>query len=539
MKKSPSPSAGVAWALFHLFVVALFLRFWDIGFGLPEPFHPDEGVKVEPIRRLAEGRRPGYFHHPGLLLNHVALTLRAGAAAGFFGTPPEASGAAAGAASLDDASVIRIGRIVVAVMGALTLFLLYFLARSVLGPWGAVAAAALLVFAPLHVIHSRYMKEDIHLVFGVALALLGLIRWQHSIRDGSAGRGWFAVALVGAGWAVASKILGILMLPVILAAIWRQEFPRKNKVFLTALAAGQVLLVFAILSPQVFLDFESVMRDVPREFRHGTINNISPRLMIWQWPDLGTWYLFRSIGPGLSWPVAILGLAGLGLAIARRRQEPDLFLLSVTALLWYGAIELSPIKRGVDVERYALPCLVPMSILAVWAGRMAIERWMPAWRRSPIPGVAPIVALVAIPLLHSIVLVAAVTPDTRQLASRWLTDNAPPSPIRLGVLTPVYPGVRSPRASVVFLNISSPDQMKASSRNVDAISIESFFTDRYERFPHLSRTECGSLDWLREEFPHAVVFRKSSLLRAGFHNPVVEIRFRNPPPTATGNLEQP
>jgi hypothetical protein len=65
-------------------------------------------------------------------------------------------------------------------------------------------------------------------------------------------------------------------------------------------------------------------------------------------------------------------------------------------------------------------------------------------------------------------------------------------------------------------------------RNVDVLTISHFSTDRFENFRRLSRNTVKDIQKMRKKFPYAKIFEKPWYARNGFHNPVIEIRFKEP-----------
>ena len=60
-----------------LVALAFALRLWNLRFGLPDWYHPDEPRKAGIVLRMARGDPdPGYFYHPSFMLYASALTLR-------------------------------------------------------------------------------------------------------------------------------------------------------------------------------------------------------------------------------------------------------------------------------------------------------------------------------------------------------------------------------------------------------------------------------------------------------------------------------
>src|SRR5262245_29910719 len=107
---------GLWLALIAIVALALALRLWSLGCGLPEWYHPDEPWKARIVVRMAHGElEPEYFYHPSFMLYASATTLRVLHA---FGAP------------LDEVNAAWAGRTMVAVLGTATVLLTFFAGRQ-------------------------------------------------------------------------------------------------------------------------------------------------------------------------------------------------------------------------------------------------------------------------------------------------------------------------------------------------------------------------------------------------------------------------
>ena len=76
----PAPPLRFYALLTALFVAGLLLRLWNIDFGLPMIYHPDESKKSTLINMLQNGQElneeVNALTHPGLMINLVACLRR-------------------------------------------------------------------------------------------------------------------------------------------------------------------------------------------------------------------------------------------------------------------------------------------------------------------------------------------------------------------------------------------------------------------------------------------------------------------------------
>ncbi len=91
-----------------------------------------------------------------------------------------------------------------AILGAATTFVLYLLARGLLGRVGALAAATFWAFLPLPIALNRLLKEETPLVFFSLLACYFYLRAKNSQKEGQT-RSWLDLSAVAFGLAFASK----------------------------------------------------------------------------------------------------------------------------------------------------------------------------------------------------------------------------------------------------------------------------------------------------------------------------------------------
>jgi hypothetical protein len=500
-----------------LLAAALAIRFTHLDFGLPAHYHPDEGRKARVIESVLRGEPHTYLNHPGLLLNSVAVVCAALRRLG---------------ATLEANSIILIGRMLVGVAGALTVLPTAALARALFGGAAGLFAGAVVAFAPLHTIHSRYLKEDVYLALWVAVGVWALARWLGETparRASTPGHRLLVVALASAGLAMASKYVGVVAV-LFTVEVWRRASGASWRRAVAATATA--CLIPILLTPQLFTGLaqgRAGVYSLAWEMKHGTLGGYDGlTLHFFEWPDLGAYFLVHGLGWGLSWPITVLAILGIVVAWRRRKSDPALAMAAAAAVLWYAVAEATPLKRGGDVERYVVPCAPLYAALAAgWTTRW--RRGSAAISRGPATSAAA-VALLAIPLLHSLLLAAAIADDTRLQAGRWLEQHGPTPPYELA-----YVGDREYQVdadglgAVTMTRLRSRganDRDRAALERSTVLAFSELDIRRFEDFPRKSRAQLAALDRAREGFPVAVYFRKPFYLKGGFHNPTIELRLR-------------
>ncbi len=229
----PRQKPLLAAQLTMLFVIALMVRIVGINWGLPSPsrwspYHPDEWQTFTSVAQLDFFNgdfNPNFFNYPSLYLYlaYIAHTL----AAGLGWTQPISNANAVWALPHD---IILCARVVSAILGALTVPLVFLAAREIASLRVASLAAILMAFAPGHVQHSHFATVDVPATFFVALSLWLAtralrLRPAHEYSCGGAReykrpRAWLLWSAFAAGLAAATKYNAVLVWGAPLVAAW-------------------------------------------------------------------------------------------------------------------------------------------------------------------------------------------------------------------------------------------------------------------------------------------------------------------------------
>lgn len=396
--------AGGKWLAAILLVGAAF-RYFPIWFGLPYLHaRPDEEVAVFHALKMLEGDlNPHFFHWP-------SLTFYAFAA--LFAPISWAHRVGAIQTELTAGTYFVLARALTALMGTLTILVLFRLAHQFGGTKTALLAASFLSVALLHVRDSHFAMTDVLMTLLATLSLavlLGASTWR-----------FFAVAGLTGGLAASTKYSAAAIIGAIVAAqivwLWRSGRVQLNAfmpsiAFLLAFAAG-----FLIGTPYAVLDFETFNRDV-----RFTMTHLSEGHGI----DLGRgwWYhLRRSLPYGLGIPTFAAALAGIVPLL--RHYQPQSIVVAGFALSFYASI-----GSGQTVFfRYVLP-LLPLACLSAAVAVRHAASWVEG--RWPVPQGRATAVLATVILLPSLVhtvwfdMLLART-DTRVLAAQWLSQRLTP-----------------------------------------------------------------------------------------------------------------
>jgi len=384
-----------------LFVVAAGLRLWGINFGLPALYRPDEDVTV--------GRAMGIFH--GILDPHFAdwphLYFYVAAA---WLAPFRLIGLVQ-----DPASGYLGVRVLDALLGSLTVLIVFEFGRRAYGWLAGFFGASALAVAFLHVRDSHFATLDVPLTLACVAALYIAYRTIEA-------RGVRPLLLNGIALGVAAslKYNGALVFAGIAAAqtlraraertAWPLILPR------LALIAAVGIVTLAITSPFLVLDPGMTQHGIGYIFQH--LGKATAPAIGWVQLSLALWF-------GIDPVLVLLAIAGVAFA-AWRRQPADVVILT------FLAIYVVLIGAGGSVFfRYADP-MIPFLLLLggralAWLVTRTAQISGPGVERPRVMALAvALVLIVVAPLAHDIrydLLIQQT--DTRTLAFDWLAQHVP------------------------------------------------------------------------------------------------------------------
>jgi len=376
--ESRRDSAPRGWPLAAALIalVAIVLRFRRLGWGLADgsPF-PDEliywGRPLSAFHPLSWAAfLPDMLEYPSLQLILSGLAW--------------AAARTSGVASLlgpEPTSMILIGRAVAAAASVATVALVGALAWREHSPRAGLAAAALMAVVPLEVMQPRYLSADNLLAAMTAASLLAACRLA-----GGGGAGAALAAGLAVGLATSAKytgaVVGAATLYAVLHRHLRERSSRRTVALLAVVGLGVAVGLF-LGCPRCATRPDLALAAIRL---HGERVSGSPEAFVNNWlaPGLGwigtpfVYQLAASLPYALGWPVYLVALAGVALAVRRRTTADRVVLVQLaTYLLAVG-------WSRVAFPRYVLP-LVPG--LMVLAGRFAADASpRPRLRRALIAG---------------------------------------------------------------------------------------------------------------------------------------------------------
>ncbi|MCC6731280.1 MAG: glycosyltransferase family 39 protein [Chthonomonadales bacterium] len=386
-KAAPPYDRAFAAALAALTLAALAVRLWGIGWGLPGPtrlfsYHPDEGVNL--VQGVLDNgvARPhlhlGLYNYGGLFFYLWQAGVAVNGAYGLVSLPDALHPAQASPNSI--AAMVMVGRLLSALLGALTALLTGIVGARLYGRRVGIGAAAFVAAAPLLVVHSHFATVDIPATFFTTAALATGIRLLE-VRDAR----WCLAAGFLCGLAAATKYTAVVVLAAPLTALVlplarraERATPSPSARVPGVLAAVALVLAaaaagFAFGCPGALLDWPAFVRDASFEARK------SAQGMGLLFVGTGNGWLYHlrsSLRYGLGAPLLALSLGGVAWAVVRRARG-DIYLAAFAAP-YYLLIGYANVR----FMRYVAPLCPVLAILAArvllgadWRLRRS-RRWM-------------------------------------------------------------------------------------------------------------------------------------------------------------------
>jgi len=430
-----------------IFILALVLRLWGIGFGLPHTYHIDELPYVRTALKLGKGILGNPPYDPtgfaNILFAEYGVLFVTGRILGWL---PSAS-AFEHLYRSDPTVFVALGRLTSALLGSVTVLAVCALGKRAQSGKVGLLAAAFLSVCFLHVRDSHYGTPDVAMTCFVILCVAMCARALSTGRKRDA----FFAGIAG-GLAVATKWIALPVLLPLLVLAFVYAKPANGRLLggrLLGLLFGAGLgLSLGLLagSWQIALNPAPYWSKVGAEYTTAR----TPGFMgTWQIDTVSGWFFYLktlSYGTGfVMLALAFVGLLRRGLLALRQRDAIPVLLLSfpVTYFLIMGATDHY-------FARYALPlvpfvALLAAEVVVMFTDWMGVERTDLKWGF----GALLVFAVVAQPLSSSIRHDLLLTrEDTRTLAKNWIEANVPEGS-KIAVDWPVHgPPLATPEQAV-------------------------------------------------------------------------------------------
>ena len=520
----PNPIRYEKSLLFVVMVSGFSLRLWGFDFGLPSAYHPDELLKAHFLKNMISKNtiNPDFNLQPPLLLY---LTWGMARVFDFLGVDFGNS----------ITRNLAAGRFVSVLLGTATIPLLWAIGRRIISPAGGLIAASVLALSPLHVTNSRYMKEDALFLFFVLGCVLAVIKCAQEKRP-------FYYYLAGAlaGFSVGSKYTGIVSTVIVASMPWllspSLSFRPDFRWLLRApFALALIPICFMLTAPYTIGDSAQLLdifEGFKSESRHAMRGHM--KMVITPWSQLWMFHLSRSLIPGAGFLVVVLAAFGAGVAL-RRLETLALFVVGCV-LLFYLPAEWANSKPPPQPDRYVLPCVPFVALLAAFAVLWLSEKSVVfSAENSRFSGFlsrhSVAFTLVALMLisngLTTVRLSSEITNDTRKQMTTWMENNLPDGARVLTAGGTTYlPHIPRKFVSASLRKVLGSeddhivDRLRQSRYGFLIVSVpmsSQFSTESSE-----PTTRRKAMEEIEEGFPKLVEIRSPSG-QYGFHNPTLKI----------------
>jgi len=455
--------------LYLILLAALLVRLIGLGWYLPHTYELDEYYTIEKtldiLRRgsldIKSFMWPSlnfYLQAAGYRLYHLWRVL----------TESIQSLSLQSLSSLNKTEIFLVGRFTTVLYGLGTVILVYVIGQRMYSRKVGLLSSLFLAFTLLHVRYSRLIRPDVPMTFFITLSFLCLylIYERGKIRD-------YLLATIFAGFAIATKYTGaLLIVPIFLAHFFRGLKEKKSLfyIFLNKKVVLIVLLIaagFFIATPYGLLYYRylfSTMRGMLRGLNRLTASNQG---------EISSWlyYITGALNQGMGQPLEIFSLAAVIFAIFRHRKR-DILLISfpLTYYLIMGAF-----LRHFD--RYILP-VVPFLVIA--AAMFLVEvaskiSHLKARQNLAIIGLT--LAVILFPAVRVIRYVNLMTQQGTGLqAKEWIEENIPRGK---RVIYETYSPPLSGYVGRDMVKVGRYSLDYYRKEKVDYIIINNFSSDRY------------------------------------------------------------
>ncbi|MFQ5742398.1 MAG: ArnT family glycosyltransferase [Acidobacteriota bacterium] len=533
------PWGGFPKWLLPITAVALLLRLYGLGWGLPFEFHPDESLILAVATGLHWGDlNPHFFLYPSLFIYQAAFVQW------LMGLTSVASAE----------RIIYVARLLSVLYSTLTVLLVYALASRLGGRRLGLWAAAFYAVLGASVLHAHYATTDTAMTaLATASVWLSMRAWQR--RD--LRRQLWAAAMVGLAASIKYSAAPALLVPLV--ACWLSGVERRRKLRQVAafsLAIGAVALaLFILTSPYVLLDFHGFLDAQAEQAQNQMLArsgyHVPPSEGL-GWTDRG---LFRNlvqvnhdlgaVGSAmvlLALATVLVGLVstarqplGDGTGRARVHEVAGEAKSWMLAAIWPVGLYLLMAPSALVAQRYMLPMYPLMAVLAA----MGLERlgeWLGgAMRRLvALPERAEVFAagLLSMLLLTSLLAVPGLEginisrllgrTDTRLVAREWILQHLP---LGAGLAIEFYSppfwdsdGFRVSKDSFSLTRRPLSWYCDQDYRYLltSSLNYRRYLQDESARFRRQER-------WYRRLFRNARLIRRFEGEEYGFHHPTLEV----------------
>jgi hypothetical protein len=408
-----------------------------------------------------------------------------------------------------------------ALLGTITIYLVYLLGKKVKDDITGLFAALLFAITPLMVVSAHYTKEDTPFVFGVCLALIAIVQLSEKkrIKD-------YIYAGLACGLAFGIKFQGLsLFLLVVIIHFMPENFSRITEkwvlkerlswVHLRKLGISffSFLAAFFLSSPVLLLNFVKLIDGIKFQVNYIATGH-HDQIAVSALEYFFSFYLIKSIIPGLTLFVFIFSVVGAWFLYKEEKRKS--FILLLWCVGYYLLAEISLAKPYPFYSRYILP-IIP--ILCLFAGfSVGKSVFLIKSSTKTLSGLLLGFCLfltISYPLYISLRYVLSMNPDTRLIAREWIIRHIPQNAV-------LYEeGFRIEERTFASLN---PDSYEKTKRSADTayFIISSHKFSRYLEHPKAVPEQTAMY---REIISRCYLIKDFSptFKSYGFNNPMISI----------------
>ncbi len=343
-------------------IVAIALRLPGLGYGLPAVYNPDEIAILNRALALGTGNlNPGNFVYPSFyfyaLLVWEGLSFVAGLATGVFQSIADFQRAY----FVNPTWHYLAGRMLTLLCGVATVLLTARLGTVLYDRTVGIIAAFFLAVAPFAVRDAHYIKHDVPVTLLVVLTLLAAASLVvRPDRRSSTVRWMAAGGLAGLAASTHYYALFVALSVATAALVGPTGEPWRLRMRHAAIAGVAAVVLFALGSPFLVADPATAWADIAANRAIVMDRAVASTGSFGSAARYAEMLAFEAAG----WPVFLLGVAGVVLAVASDWRR---------ALVWlaFAAVFLAFLANTVPAGRYLNPMLPVLAVAAAYAVRRA------------------------------------------------------------------------------------------------------------------------------------------------------------------------
>ncbi len=420
-----SSTAKSTWVLVAIIGFAAGILLAGIRKDLPSISEVDEKIFVSPALRIAAtgDLNPHWFGNPGsTMIYPLALLFNVWNCVEHRGKCLRPDQQIMRSAKENSSEFFMLARLLTVLYALASIPFIFLIGRRLFGENAALMGAWLSILSPLIIYYAQLVRTDMAGLFFGAVAI-----WFYLKFNDRPCLKLSVLAGLATGLAIASRYFMATLIPLlvafdVLALIRRRKDKQRLLALWRPIVVGLVALSlgFALSSPYFFLDFDTAKANLHSEDRsqHFGADGLS-------YTGNLIWYITNAIPRAITWPVALLAVAGMVLTIIRRRAEQLIVLGFVVVFI------LSASLSGLHWARWMIQILPLLCLFAgdaiyrIGLGLSAILN-LDQRRRTVLMAVL-LLCVSAMPFYYVFLFtLREASPSSRVESREWMLRNLPP-----------------------------------------------------------------------------------------------------------------